>query len=284
MADRSSDFQHCLDLLRGVDRDRYLACLLVPEAHRGALAALYAFNAEIARIRDIIHDPMPGEIRLQWWRDLISGTAHGAAQSHPVAAALLSTIAECHLPPASFERYLDARTFDLYDDLMPDRHGFEAYAGETASTLIQLAALCISPEAAHQASEAAGHAGVALQVAGSILLMPIHRSRGQVYVPGDILSATGLTRETWLAGTERERIAAAVGAFVALGREHLEKARAAMASGPAGFFPAFLPVALAGPVLARAEQAGAAAVEGGIVIPQWRRQWWLWRAARRQRF
>lgn len=283
MADLTAHFQHCLDLLRRVDRDRYLACLLVPEAHRGALAALYAFNAEIARIRDVIHDPMPGEIRLQWWRDLLAGTARGAAESHPVAAALLATIAERHLPPESFERTLDARTFDLYDDPMPDRHAFEAYAGETTSTLLQLAALSIAPEAAHAASEAAGHAGVALQVAGSILLMPIHGARGQVYVPGDILAATGLSRETWLAGAEQERAAAAVGAFVALGREHLGKARAAMASVPPRLFPAFLPVALAGPVLERAERAGTA-VRRGLGIPQWRRQWWLWQAARRQRF
>lgn len=57
------------------DRDRYLSVLYAPEDKRGALATLYAFNAEIARIRDLVHEPLPGEVRLQWWRDLINGEA-----------------------------------------------------------------------------------------------------------------------------------------------------------------------------------------------------------------
>jgi 15-cis-phytoene synthase len=42
--------------------------------------------------------------------------------------------------------------------------------------------------------------------------------------------------------------------------------------------PAFLPLALVGPMLARFERAGSEATE--VELPQWRRQWHLWRAAR----
>jgi len=36
----------------------------------GAMHCLrfYAFNAEVAAIRDRISQALPGEIRLQWWR------------------------------------------------------------------------------------------------------------------------------------------------------------------------------------------------------------------------
>lgn len=61
--------------LRDTDRDRYLACLLAPADKQRPLAALYAFNAEIAQIRDLVHEPIPGEIRMQWWRDLIGNEA-----------------------------------------------------------------------------------------------------------------------------------------------------------------------------------------------------------------
>ena len=64
---------HCEQLVREADKDRFLATLFAPAAQRPALFALYAFNAEIARVRDIAREPMPGEIRLQWWREVVEG-------------------------------------------------------------------------------------------------------------------------------------------------------------------------------------------------------------------
>ncbi len=284
MAASDADFDHCLNLLRETDRDRYLACLLVPEAHRGAFAAIYAFNAEVARVRDAVREPLPGEVRLQWWRDLANGTPYGSPEANPVAAALGATIERYGLPRSSFDRAVEARTFDLYDDPMPDRTSFEGYAGETASAIMQLCAMVIAPEAARAASDVSGHAGVALAVAGAMLLMPIHVARGQLYVPGDILAATGLDREGFLSGSEPEKRARAIQAFADLGREHLEKARRALSGMPPELFPAWLPAALAGPVLQRARRLPATVPDRGIRAAQWRRQWWLWRASRRGRF
>ena len=76
--------------------------------------------------------------------------------------------------------------------------------------------------------------GVALAVAGAMLLMPIHRARGQVYVPGDILAATGLDREAFLSGSEPAATGRAVEAFGDLGREHLARARSALAGSAGG--------------------------------------------------
>ncbi len=86
-------FEHCAALVREADRDRYLATLFAPAEHRDALYALYAFNVEIARVRELAREPMPGEIRLQWWREALSGEREGEAAAHPVAAALRETLA-----------------------------------------------------------------------------------------------------------------------------------------------------------------------------------------------
>ena len=86
----ASNFRHCIDLVRAHDRDRYLATLFAPEAHRDALYALYAFNVEIARVREAAREPMPGEIRLQWWREAVSGERESEAAAHPVSSALLT--------------------------------------------------------------------------------------------------------------------------------------------------------------------------------------------------
>src|SRR5690606_4077190 len=102
-----------------------------------------------------------------------------------------------------------ARLFDLYDDPMESRSMFEGYAGETASALIQLACLVLDQEEAPSVAERAGHAGVAQSVAGALLLMRKHSARGQLYLPLEILTATGLDREAFLAGEDTVRMSAA---------------------------------------------------------------------------
>ena len=69
--------KYCAALVREADRDRYLATLFAPADRRGALFSLYAFDIEISRIRDLAREPMPGEIRLQWWREVLEGAARG---------------------------------------------------------------------------------------------------------------------------------------------------------------------------------------------------------------
>ena len=51
------------------------------------------------------------------------------------------------------QNYLDARIFDLYDDPMPTRNDLEGYSGETASALIQLAAIVLDPRARPRVAE-----------------------------------------------------------------------------------------------------------------------------------
>jgi len=278
-----ANYAHCLAALRDTDRDRYLACLLAPAEKRGALAALYAFYAEIARVRDVVREALPGEIRLQWWRDLLEGAPDGDAAANPLAAGLLACIAEHRLPVSVLTDMIEARIFDLYNDPMESRSALEGYAGETASALIQLASLVLDPQKAPQSAMAAGHAGVAQTVAGSLLMLPIHRRRGQAYLPADLLAATGLSPEALLDGSDRQAAARAVEAFVGLGREHLAKARAAGGIAPENR-AAFLTVALVRPVLDAAERAGAATLDRSLQPAQWRRQWWMWRALRRRPF
>lgn len=274
----------CLASLRDTDRDRYLACILAPVAKRGALAALYAFNAELARIRDLVHEPLPGEVRMQYWRDLIEGTAHGSSEANPIAASLLSAIEQHQLPRQTLIDMVDARIFDLYDDPIDSRVALEGYAGETASALIQLASLVLDPESAPASAEAAGHAGVAQAIAGLILLLPLHRRRGQLYLPLEILGATGLDRESFLSGDDRQRISAAIHAFAGLGRDHLAKARAASDRISRQAFPAFLPVSLSEPILKAAQRKGAGIFEQSMQASLLRRQWRMARAAFARRF
>ncbi|RCS24108.1 phytoene/squalene synthase family protein [Phyllobacterium salinisoli] len=270
---------HCMDFLRDADRDRYLSVLYAPEEKRGSLAALYAFNAEIARIRDVVHDPLPGEVRLQWWRDLVNGTEHGAAAGHPIAAALLKTIDLYRLPRAAFDNYCEARIFDLYDDPMPSRNDLEGYCGETASALIQLASLVLDSEAAPRFAELAGHAGVAQGVTGLLRLLPLHRRRGQVFVPADILKAVGASPDILLAGTDKDALSRVVSAMAALAQHHLAAFNAVKGTLPASLKPAYLPIALVPAYLKAVMRKGGDAAKEITEISPLRRQWIIFRAA-----
>ena len=64
-------------------------------------------------------------------------------------------------------------------------------------------------------------------------------------------------------------------------RRHLAAARAELKTAPAGILPALLPVAIVGPTLARMERRGYRAVRTPMNRRRWRRQWLLWRAARK---
>ena len=261
----------CLAALRESDRDRYLASLLAPADRRSAIVALYAYNTELARIRDLVREPLPGEVRLQYWRDLLEGSAHGETAANPVAAELLRAVRERGLPVAPLIAMADARVFDLYDDPMETAAMFEGYAGETTAALIQLTCLALDAKAAEVVFDIVGHAGVALAVAGALLLLPIHRARGQVYVPLQILSAAGMDRDSFLKDGDPTRLKVVIEAFAGYGLDHLRQARAAGAI-PKSLLPAFLPVSLASGVLTRAARDGAAALAGGVRAPQWRRQ------------
>jgi phytoene synthase len=94
----------CADLVRSQDFARYASTLFVPAAQRRALLAIYAFNAEITRVREQISQPLPGEIRMQWWTDMLAGAGNGGVEGNPVAAELLQAIRNFRLPVEPLSR------------------------------------------------------------------------------------------------------------------------------------------------------------------------------------
>ncbi|UVK45744.1 phytoene/squalene synthase family protein [Mesorhizobium sp. AR07] len=265
-----------MDAVRAADHDRYLTALYAPAEKRDALFSLYAFNAEIASIRDRIHEPLPGEVRLQWWRDVIAAGGEAGA-GHPVAEALNATIATYNLPKQAFGNMLDARVFDLYDDPMPSRTDLEGYCGETAAALIQLAAMTLDPVEAPGFAELSGRAGCAQAMTGLLLLLPLHRRRGQCFVPADILAAAGSSPQEFLAGDGGPGAKRAVAAMIALARDHLSAFEQGASALPASLHQAFLPLALSRAYLTKMENGSP--LDGVTRLSALRRHWLLLRRA-----
>jgi phytoene synthase len=273
------DAAHCENLVRAGDKDRWLASLFAPADRRPHLHALYAFNLEVARVRELAREPMAGEIRLQWWREVIAGTRPGEAAANPVAAALLETIARYGLSSETPADLIEARAFDLYDDPMPTLAAFAAYGRRTASGLIELAAQVL--DRAHVGvGDAAGPAGIAYATAGLLRAFARHASRGQLYLPADVLERHGVTTSDVFAGRVTEPLRAALAELRAFARGNLAAFAARRGELPAAVVPAFLPVALVPAYLARMERRDYDPFTTAVEMAQWRRQWTLWRAAR----
>jgi phytoene synthase len=278
-SDLAESYRYCEELLQTDDRDRWLAGLFTPAEARPHLHALYAFSLEVARVREVVSEPMPGEIRFQWWRDALMNEARGDLQANPVAGALIDTIERFRLPKPALLDLIDARTFDLYDDPMPTVHALEGYCGETASALMRLAAIVLMRGGDPGGAEATGHAGVAYALTGLLRAFPWHAARGQVYVPADILGRHGLSPEMIISGSSTPQLLAALADLRGLARRHIDAAYGGLSRMAAPARIALLPLALCEPYLKRMEKRGYDPYESHIDLPQWRRQWALWRAA-----
>lgn len=272
-------YRHCDELVRAHDRDRWMANGLLPDNKRRHAMAIHAFSYEAARIRETIHEAMPGEIRLQWWVDAIEGEARGDVGGHPVAAALIDTIRRFSLRRSGFVNLLEARRFDLYDDAMPTLNDLEGYAGETASVLFLELAQVLCDGADPKVADAAGHAGVAYALTGLMRALPIHARRNQVYLPADLLNAKGIEPDDVRHGRRAEDLAGVLAGLRQSAADHLDKALAALAGADARARPAFLPLAFVPPYL----KALAKAPPYGPVteIAAWQKPWLLWRFGRR---
>jgi phytoene synthase len=280
MPDEDQNFSHCEMLLREADRDRWLAGLFLPMPARSAVTALYAFNVEVSRVRDLVSQPLPGEVRLQWWRDLLEDEARGDAAAHPVAAALLVAVARYRLPREALTGIVDARVHDLYDDLFPGVTDLEAYCGATTSVLMRLATLVLADGAEPRSADAAGHAGVAYGITSLLRALPYHAARGRVSIPQDILGRTGANVDDVLSARSTPGVSAALAEMRALARRHHERAIGLLGDVARPARGALLPLSLVPPYLAAMERRGFDPFHDAAELPQWRRQWALWRASR----
>lgn len=279
-------FAHCEALVRDAEPDRYWAAFFAPAGLRPYLFALYAFSQEIARVRESISAPLPGEIRLQWWRDLLDSHRQTNAQPDeaqpPVAQALLATIRRFGLPLQPFHDLIDARVFDLYDDPMPSVADLEGYCGETSSALFRLASLVLVEGREPGGADAAGHGGVAFAITGLLRALPWHLRRGQVFVPADLTARNGLDREALLSPSGDDgALARTLADMRALARDHLAKALASISDVTPEARAAMLPLVTVPAYLAEMETRGYNPRSSIVEIPQWRRLWSLWRASRR---
>ncbi|BBO12391.1 MULTISPECIES: phytoene/squalene synthase family protein [Bradyrhizobium] len=272
----------CADLVRSHDFPRYVATLFAPAAERRALLALYAFNVEIVRVRDQVSQPLPGEIRFQWWTDMLSGHVHGSAEGNPVAAELLRAIRDFDLPVEPLSLLVDEHQFDLYNDPMPTMAALEGYLAATSSALFALAAQILAPPS-DATEHLARHAGLAQGIVQVIANLPRDAAHRQLFLPQQVLTSHGCNMEDVFAGKETPNLRSVLEQLAGEARQHLATALSLLPEVPAAARAAFLPIGQVRADLKLLSQPGR-----NPFTPRpssrLRTLWTLWRASRSREF
>jgi 15-cis-phytoene synthase len=246
-------------LAREGDPDRYLSALFASPDARDALFALYAFNAELARIAELVTEPGLGEIRLQWWRDALEHAAAGMSTGHPVADALGQIMLERGVSREDLSRLIDARQFDVTVKLMPDREARDTYLAETAGVLFQLGAeIAGAGRKAEHVAKAAGKAskaaGLAYGLTGLMRALPVHAARGRIDIPADMLLRQGTSQAELARGKTTEGLKQVLAELRRDARASLHAALGHLETLPASERTAFRPLALVEPYLRALEK------------------------------
>ncbi len=181
---------YCAELVREQDPDRFLLSMVMPPKARQALWALFAFNHEIAKTREIVSETQLGLIRLQWWRDALEGIyARDEVLEHEVLQALALAIKEYALPQQLFEDVLYAREFDLEDRLPATLEGLVKYAEFTTVPLNKLVLMVLGEDIDEAALR---DVSVAYAMTGLLRAIPYHCGQRRCYLPEDMVQGAGI--------------------------------------------------------------------------------------------
>jgi phytoene synthase len=209
---------YCGEMVRKHDPDRFLLSLFEKPALRPHLWALYAFNHEIAKTREVVTETQLGLIRLQWWRDAVGAIYAGAAvPEHQVLQPLADAIRAFELPQETFDNLMFAREFDLEDRLPANLDGMVHYADFTSTPLLQLAARITGGDASRDTA-------IAYALTGLLRATPYHLAQRRCYLPEDLIGAQAISVYDLYDGTGIAQLSPVVVLVAERAREFLSKA------------------------------------------------------------
>ncbi len=284
MAKATPDLSYSGQEVRKYDNDRFLTCLFAPAERREALFALYAFNLEIAKTREVVTEPVLGQMRLQFWRDGIEKVYEGGAVPKHAVMEPLAAAAKAHgLSRPLLDRLVDAREADLDDTPPSSIECLVNYADVTSAPLVQLAleALDVRGEAATRAGR---HVGIAYALTGILRAVAHHARHHRQLLPADRMEAHGAKPGDLFEMRSTPELRPVVAEVAATARDHLSQARALRREVPRAALPALLPAVLADTYLDVIAREGNDPFAARVLMPNPFRQAKLAWAAVRGRY
>lgn len=241
--------------LARVDPDRAMAARFAPPAARARLIGLYAFNFEIARVRERVTEPAIGDMRLAWWREAVDEIydPHRKVRWHEAAMALQEAFGDRPPPRLWIDRLINTRGRDLDADPFGSLDELRDYAEASAATLMRAAVWMLAPDLdlSSDAERAITHAGTAWGLAGILRAAPGLAAQGQSVLPLDLAELTGVDAAALHPGGDAREAKAILAPVIELARREHRFARETYRAIPAECAPACLYAALTPAYLAR---------------------------------
>ncbi|HEV2978996.1 MAG TPA: presqualene diphosphate synthase HpnD [Casimicrobiaceae bacterium] len=169
----------------------YYSFRFLPPKRRRAIIALYAFCREVDDVVDEVADPGVARLKLAWWRNEIAAVFGGEPQ-HPVALALVPTVAAFNLREEHLQAVIDGMTMDLDQNRYRDFATLERYCDRVAGVVGLMSAEIFGYEQP-ATRDYARTLGIAFQLTNIIRDVGEDASRGRIYLPQDELARHGLT-------------------------------------------------------------------------------------------
>ena len=193
MVKRMMSLTYSGNIVRQQDSDRFLLSLMVPSRFRSALWALFAFNYEIAKTREVVSETQIGLIRLQWWREAISEIYEDKpVRQHEVVEALTQVIKEYNLPREDFDALIYAREFDLEGVTPANLEGLLHYCDYTTTPLYRLVLQIINESSDESVLK---EISVHYALIGTLRAVPYMFNQRRLMLPSDILTKYELSEQ-----------------------------------------------------------------------------------------
>lgn len=232
---------YCANELRQHNADRYFVTTLLPPPTRRVALALFGLDLELARVPDAVSERALGEMRLQFWRDTLTGLSIGTVAAHPVAQALAETLG-AEVPLEVLLGVIDARGDELAGTPPANMSELVQYCARTAGALnvLLMTFLGVNDPAVVQAARATG---TGWSLVGLMRDLPRALGHRRIHIPEDLLIELAVDREAAFAGHFTPELGKAVSVVVAEAETYLIEARQTPLPKPAR--PVFAPARLA---------------------------------------
>lgn len=180
------------NLVRRHDPNRFQTALFAKADIREALFALYAFNVEMSRMGENLSEPLIGQMRLQWWVDLIEQMGAGTPpeRGHPIGDRIGQVMGQGVI---ALLPLVEARQADLDESPFPELAAMELYADQTAGALAEQAALLLGADPITDQTELTRirALGTAWGLMGLLRSVPLMAGRGRSVLPLDLMLDAG---------------------------------------------------------------------------------------------
>jgi phytoene synthase len=275
-------YAHCAALARAHARDQWLGALYADESARDGVIALAAFDAEIRHALRRARDPNLAAVRLAWWREVISDERQDEAAGSPVALALRAAIDAYALPRAWLEAMLDARLQEIAPQDDFDLAALRAFADESEGARLKLAARIAAGGQDLDPADSHAPAGMALALTRLLKELPFKAGSAPTLIPIDVAARHGASAAEFDARRTSASVIAACEELRGLARAELAEAERRLKTSAPAILPAFVPLAPLPLDLDRLDRNSARPFDAAGEVSALRRQWAIWRWARRR--